>query len=162
VDRLWAPWRMSYIMSTVSQNEDGCVFCKMLAEPDDERNLILWRGALAFVVMNLFPYNTGHIMVVPSRHTGDFSSLNHDEHLELMRLVSQAQDVLQDRMATHGFNIGMNLGRASGAGIVDHLHYHIVPRWTGDANFMSTVSETKVMSESLPDTWRRLKSGFQS
>jgi ATP adenylyltransferase len=160
VDRLWAPWRMPYIMSTVKQNDDGCVFCRMVAEREDERNLILWRGSLAFVVMNLFPYNTGHVMVVPLRHTGDFSSLTAPEHVELMKLVGRSRDVLENCMSPQGFNIGMNLGRASGAGIVDHLHYHVVPRWAGDANFMSTISDTKVMSESLPETWRRLKEGF--
>jgi ATP adenylyltransferase len=162
VDRLWAPWRMPYIMSTVKPNDDGCVFCRMAAEREDERNLILWRGALAFVVMNLFPYNTGHVMVVPMRHTGDFASLTEQEHLELAKLVGYSRDVLASCMSPHGFNIGMNLGRASGAGIADHLHYHVVPRWAGDANFMSTISDTKVMSESLPETWRRLQEGFDA
>jgi ATP adenylyltransferase len=132
----------------------------MVAEREDERNLILYRGALAFVVMNLFPYNTGHLMVVPLRHTGDFASLTEHEHLEFMQLVAHSQAVLASCMSPHGFNIGMNLGRASGAGIVDHLHYHVVPRWAGDANFMSAISDTKVMSEGLPETWRRLKEGF--
>ena len=162
MDRLWAPWRMPYIMSTVKQTDEECVFCRMVAEREDERNLILWRGALAFVVMNLFPYNTGHVMIVPVRHTGDFASLTGKEHLELMRLVGRSQDVLTHCMSPHGFNVGMNLGRPSGAGIVDHLHYHVVPRWTGDANFMSTVSNTKVMSEGLPETWRRLREGFDA
>jgi ATP adenylyltransferase len=160
VDRLWAPWRMPYIMSTVKQQDDGCVFCKMLAESDDERNLIIHRGSHAFVVMNLFPYNTGHLMVVPTRHTGDLASLTSDEHLELDSMIVKSHAALGKALAPHGYNIGMNLGRASGAGIVDHLHYHIVPRWSGDSNFMSVVSDTKVISESLTDTWRRLKAAF--
>ncbi|MFZ5433475.1 MAG: HIT family protein, partial [Calditrichota bacterium] len=157
-----APWRMAYIMTTVKQNDDGCVFCQMLAEADDAKNLILYRGNRAFVVMNLFPYNTGHLMVVPLRHTGDFAALSADEHLEFSQLLTRAQEVLNRCMSPHGFNIGMNLGRASGAGITDHLHYHIVPRWTGDSNFMSVVSETKVMSESLTDTYQRLKKEFEA
>ena len=132
----------------------------MLDDHNDEQNLILHRGRLAFVVMNKFPYNSGHLMAVTLRHTGDFASLTADEHLELVELIGKSQDALTQAMHPHGFNIGMNLGRASGAGIVDHLHYHIVPRWSGDSNFMSTTADTKVMSESLPDTWKRLKSAF--
>jgi ATP adenylyltransferase len=162
VERLWAPWRMTYIMSTVQQTDEGCVFCRMLAEREDERNLILARGMHAFVVMNLFPYNTGHLMVVPKRHTGDFSSLSADEHMELVRLMARGQAALHSCFAPHGYNIGMNLGRASGAGIADHLHYHVVPRWNGDNNFMSVVSDTKVISESLTDTYARLKGVFDS
>ena len=150
---------MPYIMSTVQPN-DACVFCKMLAESEDETNLILRRGRLAFAVMNLFPYNTGHLMVVPKRHTGDYASLTAEEHLELTALITQAQAALSEALSPHGFNIGMNLGRASGAGIADHLHYHIVPRWSGDNNFMSVVSDTKVISESLRDTYRRLLAVF--
>jgi ATP adenylyltransferase len=160
VDRLWAPWRMPYIMSTVKPNDDGCVFCSMLAQMEDERNLILHRGERAFVVLNLFPYNNGHLMVVPLRHTGDYASLSVEEHLELTALLSRAQAALATAMLPHGFNIGMNVGRTSGAGIVDHLHYHIVPRWNGDNNFMAVVADTKVISESLADTWRRLKAVF--
>lgn len=162
MERLWAPWRMAYIMTMVKQNDDGCVFCRMLAEPDDTRNLILYRDRLAFVVMNLYPYNTGHLMVVPVRHTGDFGSLSSEEHLSLATLLQRAQSALEHTMSPHGFNLGMNLGRASGAGIADHLHYHIVPRWTGDSNFMSVVSDTKIMSEGLPETYRRLKEVFDS
>ncbi|MBU0507892.1 HIT domain-containing protein [bacterium] len=162
MERLWAPWRMAYIMTTVKQNDDGCVFCQMLAEQDDERNLILRRLPHAFVVMNLFPYNTGHLMVVPTRHTGDFSSLSDDEHQSLVNLLKKSQVTLERCLSPHGFNLGMNLGRASGAGITDHLHYHIVPRWTGDSNFMPVLSDTKVISESLADTYRRLKEEFYS
>ena len=161
MDRLWAPWRMEYILSTVKEPEDGCVFCKLLAENDDQRNLIIHRGRLAFIVMNLYPYNSGHLMVVPYRHTGDFASLNMEEHLELADLIRKAQFALTSALHPHGFNIGMNLGRASGAGIVDHLHYHVVPRWSGDSNFMSATAETKVMSESLPETWNRIRTAFR-
>lgn len=158
MERLWAPWRMQYIESTVKQPEDGvCIFCKMLAQEQDTENLVLHRGKCAFVVMNLFPYNTGHLMVVPIRHTAEFESLTEDETLELNELLRLSQAALERTFHPHGYNIGMNLGRASGAGIVDHLHYHIVPRWNGDANFMTVVGTTKVMSESLPESWRRLR-----
>jgi ATP adenylyltransferase len=149
-------------MSMTKANNDGCIFCRMLAQTDDETNLILFRGAHSFVVMNRFPYNSGHLMVVPLRHTGDFGSLSEGEHLELAALIERSRKILDLCMSPHGYNIGMNIGRSSGAGIVDHLHYHIVPRWSGDSNFMSTVGETKVMSESLQDTWRRLKVHFES
>lgn len=162
MERLWAPWRMAYIMSTVKEKDDGCVFCRMLAERDDEQNLILYRGEHAFVVLNKFPYNSGHLMVVPVRHTGDFSALTPPEHLELAALLDATRRAMEHSLSPHGFNIGMNLGRASGAGIVDHLHYHIVPRWSGDSNFMSVVADTKVISESLTDTWRRLKAALDS
>ena len=162
MDRLWAPWRMAYIMSTVKDQDEGCVFCRMLAEDDDARNLILCRGAHAFVVMNLFPYNTGHLMVVPFRHIGEFSSLSPAEHLELVNLMSLSQDALRECLSPHGYNLGMNLGRVAGAGILDHLHYHVVPRWNGDGNFMSVVADTKVISESLHDTYRHLKTAFDT
>jgi ATP adenylyltransferase len=161
VDRLWAPWRMKYILSTTNPDMDEvCVFCKMLEESDDERNLILCRGNLAFVVMNLFPYNNGHLLIVPQRHTGDFASLSEAEHLELTHLLRISQQVITETMSPHGFNLGMNLGRVSGAGILDHLHYHVVPRWNGDCNFMPVVAETKVISEDLKEGWKRLRSGF--
>lgn len=158
MDRLWAPWRMSYILETVKQEQqDGCIFCRMLAESDDARNLILHRANSCFVVMNLFPYNSGHLMVIPQRHTGDFGSVTADEHAELGKMLEVSRLALSECFTPHGFNIGMNIGRAAGAGILEHLHYHIVPRWNGDSNFMSAVGETKVLSESLPESYRRLK-----
>lgn len=158
MERLWAPWRLQYIQSTVKQPSDqSCVFCAMLAERDDEKNLIVYRGQRAFVVMNLFPYNNGHVMVVPLRHTGEFESLDSADHAELAELLTLTKRALTECYSPQGFNIGMNLGRAAGAGITDHLHYHILPRWNGDANFMSAVAETKVMSESLTEGWRRLR-----
>ncbi|MCB9357051.1 MAG: HIT domain-containing protein [Calditrichaeota bacterium] len=162
MDRLWAPWRMNYIAETVKQEQpEGCVFCKMLEESQDENNLILRRGKLCFIVMNLFPYNTGHLMVIPQRHTGDFGSLSPDEHQELGRLLDVSRLILNECFTPHGFNIGMNIGRAAGAGILDHLHYHVVPRWNGDSNFMNAVGETKVLSESLPESFRRLRDALK-
>lgn len=162
MERLWAPWRMTYIAETVKQEQpDGCIFCTMLADDDDERNLILCRGELCFAVMNLYPYNTGHLMVIPVRHTADFGLLTAEEHAELGRMLELSRRALEECFIPHGFNIGMNIGRAAGAGILDHLHYHIVPRWNGDSNFMGVVSDTKVLSESLPESYRRLKQSFE-
>ncbi len=158
MDRLWAPWRMSYILETVKQEQpEGCVFCRMFEGSDDAGNLILMRGNHSFVVMNLFPYNSGHLMVIPNRHTGDFGSLAPEEHVELGELIEISRKALAECFTPHGYNIGMNIGRAAGAGILDHLHYHVVPRWNGDSNFMSAVGETKVLSESLPESYARLK-----
>lgn len=158
MDRLWAPWRMSYILETVKQEQpEGCVFCRMVEESKDVDNLILIRGKHSFIVMNLFPYNSGHLMVVPKRHTGDFGLLSPDEHVEMGKLIEISRKALAECFTPHGYNIGMNIGRAAGAGILDHLHYHVVPRWNGDSNFMSAVGETKVLSESLPESYARLK-----
>ncbi|MCB1059683.1 MAG: HIT domain-containing protein [Calditrichaeota bacterium] len=162
MDRLWAPWRMSYILETVKQEQpEGCVFCRMLEESEDRKNLILNRADHCFTVMNLFPYNSGHLMIIPLRHTGDFGSLSAVEHAEMGNELEIARKALQECFTPHGFNIGMNIGRAAGAGIVDHLHYHIVPRWNGDSNFMSSVGETKVLSESLPESFARLKKSME-
>lgn len=162
MNRLWAPWRMTYILETVKQDKpDGCIFCDMAAQSDDQRNLILWRGASCFLVMNLYPYNSGHMMAIPLRHTADFASLTPGEHAELGDALNLARQALELCFSPHGFNIGMNLGRAAGAGILDHLHYHIVPRWSGDSNFMSAVGETKVLSESLPESFSRLRKAIR-
>lgn len=162
MERLWAPWRMEYIKTTVQDNSgDACVFCEMLADPDDRKHLILHRFERCFLVMNLYPYTSGHLMVVPTRHTADFSGLTIEEHAEFGRTLALAQSILVECFSPHGFNIGMNLGRTAGAGIQDHLHYHIVPRWSGDANFMTAVGQTRVMSESLDDSWLRLKEALK-
>jgi ATP adenylyltransferase len=152
---------MEYIKTTVKQNDDdGCVFCRMLEQRQDEEHLILHRFERVFLVMNLYPYTSGHLMVVPTRHTADYSSLSLEEHQDFGRTMALAQCILDECFSPHGFNIGMNLGRSAGAGILDHLHYHVVPRWSGDANFMTSVGETRVMSEALPDSWRRLKAAL--
>lgn len=158
MDRLWAPWRMSYILETVKQEQpSGCIFCNMLNDTDDVRNLLLVRAEHCFVVMNLFPYNSGHLMVIPLRHTADFASITAAEHTEMGAMIELSRKALAECFTPHGYNIGMNIGRAAGAGILDHLHYHVVPRWNGDSNFMSAVGETKVLSESLPESYGRLK-----
>lgn len=140
-----------------SRQAKGCVFCDLPAENRDEPNLILHRTASSFLIFNKYPYNPGHLMAIPFRHTADFASLTAEELLDLHRLTQVAVTILSKEMDPQGFNIGMNLGEAGGAGIRDHLHYHIVPRWNGDTNFMPVLGETKALPETLEQTYRRLK-----
>ena len=161
MERLWAPWRMKYIESG-DLDSDGCFLCdKLAADPsEDEENLILHRGNNAFVLMNLYPYNNGHLMVAPKRHTGEFTELHKDELAEMMYLTQICVDALKQKMEAQGINIGFNIGRVAGAGCVDHIHLHIVPRWNGDTNFMPIIGDTKIMSEALNDTYRKLLPEF--
>lgn len=154
---LWAPWRMEYILG---EKESGCIFCTRINQDSDKENLILLRGGNNFVIMNKYPYNNGHLMVVPNRHTSEFDSLSDPEKLEMMNLVSKSMNVLKKTVNPDGFNVGMNIGKIAGAGIDDHLHFHIVPRWAADTNFMPVVGQTKIISEDLGETWERLKEGF--
>ena len=155
---LWAPWRIEYIEN--AEEYRGCIFCDKSKEKDDKKNLIVYRGELGFVIMNRYPYNNGHLMVVPYQHTSEISSLSSEEKIELFNLLEISLNVLKKVMKPQGFNIGMNLGRLAGAGIADHLHFHIVPRWGGDTNFMPVVAHTKVISEGLEQTWEKLKREF--
>ena len=139
---------------------NGCVFCDHLAEGDDERAHILYRGATTFVILNAFPYNTGHLMVAPLRHAADVEDLTEDERHELFEVTCNAIEIVRAAMGAEGFNTGMNLGSAGGAGVPGHLHMHVVPRWGGDTNFMSTVGGTKVLPEMLADTAAKLRPGF--
>jgi ATP adenylyltransferase len=157
-DILWAPWRIEYIEN--AETPAGCIFCTKPSESDDRGNLITHRGRSAFVIMNRYPYNNGHLMVVPFRHTADLSDLEDSEKRELFDLLIVSQRVLADVMRPQGFNIGMNLGRTAGAGVADHLHFHIVPRWNGDTNFMPVLGHTKVVSEGLEQTWLKLTLAF--
>ncbi len=164
MERLWAPWRLQYIKNADKMNEEGCIFCDLpAANPDKDReHLILFRGERAFVIMNRFPYNNGHLMVVPYKHTGSLEQLSAEERLELMNLVERSVAVLSQAISPHGFNIGMNLGRIAGAGIDEHLHFHIVPRWNGDTNFMPVLADTKVISAALIETYDQLKGYFEA
>jgi len=157
MDTLWAPWRIDYILQ---QKQDGCIFCDKPNEHDDEHNLIPYRGETCYIIMNYYPYNNGHIMVVPYRHTNDLTSLGTDENMEMMNLVSKSIEVLKKALNPHGFNIGMNLGSVAGAGVKDHLHFHVVPRWNGDMNFMPVIGHTKVISEALEETCKKIKAFF--
>lgn len=157
MDTLWAPWRIEYILS---EKQEGCIFCDKPKQQDDQKNLILFRGVRCFVIMNYYPYNNGHVMVVPYRHTADFGDLSDEENMELMRLISKSIQAIKTTMSPHGFNIGMNLGEVAGAGVKDHLHFHVVPRWNGDMNFMPISGHTKVIPEALEETWNKLKQAF--
>ncbi len=157
MDRLWAPWRTGYIRQEKPQ---GCIFCDKPKENKDEDNLILYRGKYNFVIMNAFPYNPGHLMVVPYRHIGKLASMSPDERNEHYEIVSRSVTVLGEVNKTENFNLGMNLGRVAGAGIDDHIHTHIVPRWNGDNNFMPVVADTRIISDSLTAIYQRLKEKF--
>jgi ATP adenylyltransferase len=161
MDRLWSPWRSKYIESFSEQNEesdDYCLFCDVLATPErDDERYVLFRGKVCYVIMNLYPYNSGHLMVVPHRHLGSLTELNDAEFMEVMHLLSSCSHALTKTMQPHGFNVGANIGRVSGAGIDRHIHFHIVPRWNGDTNFMPVLGDTKVISEELSKTYKKLK-----
>ncbi len=151
--QLWAPWRLEYVRG---QKSAGCIFCNAAAGADDHRTYVVHRGRLTFVIMNVFPYNPGHVMIVPYRHQGRLGTLADDELLELMRNTDLSVRALEAAFHPEGFNVGMNLGRAAGAGIDDHLHIHVVPRWVGDTNFMPVLADVKVIPEHLEATYRRL------
>ena len=155
--KLWAPWRIEYIRSP---KENGCIFCNKSKANDDQENLILYRGNKSFILMNLYPYSNGHLMISPFEHTADTNNLSKDCNLEIMELANASMNILRNTMNAEGFNFGANLGKAGGAGIEEHLHYHIVPRWNGDTNFMPVVGHTKVMVEGLNETWNILKPYF--
>lgn len=157
MERLWAPWRIKYILEGV---KEGCIFCDKPKQGRDVENFILYRGQRCYVIMNLYPYNSGHLMVVPFSHTGQIEGLDDDESLELMKLTQLTIRVLKKVLKPNGFNLGINLGEASGAGVEDHLHIHIVPRWEADTNFMPVLADTKVISEALEETYAKLKRGF--
>ncbi len=159
MEKLWAPWRIGYILS--NKKEEGCVFCNAYNSENDEEKLVLYRSKYAFIIMNLYPYNAGHIMVVPNRHLDSPLKLKEEEQLDMFKLVNKGIDAISKVMKPDGFNLGMNLGRVAGAGIDDHIHIHIVPRWSGDTNFMSTVSDTKVISEALKETYFKLKGALK-
>jgi ATP adenylyltransferase len=155
---LWSPWRSKYIESFSSpKQENGCIFCDMLElDPQSDDNLVVEQNQFSFVVMNLYPYNNGHLMVVPKRHFSKLSELNDDELKECMNKLQELEIVLTELLNPDGFNIGINLGRVSGAGIDNHIHFHIVPRWNGDTNFMPVLGEVKVISQDLLSTKKNL------
>jgi ATP adenylyltransferase len=158
MDRLWTPWRLAYV-TEASTPAPGCIFCAAIAGLDEDP-LVVHRGERAYVILNKFPYNNGHLMVVPHRHAGRLAELDPGEVSELMRLTQLAERVLTQVYAPHGFNMGLNLGTPAGAGIADHLHMHVVPRWHGDTNFISVVGSTRVLPEELPATAHRLRAAF--
>jgi len=150
-ENLWAPWRLKYV--TRIGEDEGCIFCSKPKEDNDKENLILYRGETCYIIMNLYPYNNGHLMVIPYRHLSDFTLMTDEEMLETMLLTKKVINAFKETMNPNGFNTGYNLGRAAGAGIDAHIHFHIVPRWNGDSNFMPVIGETKVISQHIGDTY---------
>src|SRR5215831_9104947 len=154
MERLWSPWRLAYVTSATGEPSD-CIFCDA-----SNTDLVLFRGRTCYVILNLFPYNNGHLMVVPKRHIGSLSATTREEREELMDLTRHAEIALTEAYTPQGINMGINLGRPAGAGILDHLHIHAVPRWNGDTNFMTVLSDTRVLPESLEATKKRLQPIF--
>ena len=159
MDHLWTPWRFRYIQG-LTQDGTGCVFCPILADPRDSENFVLHRGPTAFVLLNLFPYTSGHLLIVANRHIPFLRDAEAAELHEFMDLARACETALQSEYRPDGFNLGFNLGHAAGAGVAHHLHMHLLPRWTGDSNFVSVVGETRILPEELPATYRRLAPYF--
>lgn len=159
MELIWAPWRMEFIRA---HKGPGCFLCEAFEAPRerDRENLVLCRRETAFVIMNRFPYNNGHIMIAPSRHEGQLEALNQEELSAITRLVQASVKILKEQMRAEGFNIGVNIGRAAGAGVVDHLHVHIVPRWIGDTNFMPVLADCHVIPQALDELYERLRPSF--
>jgi ATP adenylyltransferase len=158
MDILWTPWRYTYIKS--ADTAPGCIFCDKPKENDDERNLIVHRGKTCYIILNAFPYTNGHLMVVPFAHEDQLQKLDGETATEMMALTQKSESVLRELYSPEGINLGMNIGRAAGAGVAGHVHMHVLPRWTADANFMSVVGETRVLPEDLATTYKRMKGKF--
>jgi ATP adenylyltransferase len=159
MDRLWTPWRLPYV-TKASGGVPACIFCEALARGETEP-LVVHRGHACFVILNKYPYNNGHLMVVPNRHIGRLVDLELAELTEFMLLTQAAERVLTRTYNPHGFNMGLNLGKSAGAGVLDHLHMHVVPRWNGDTSFMTVAGETRVLPEELSQTASRVRGGFR-
>jgi ATP adenylyltransferase len=157
LDHLWSPWRLAYITGGASTG--GCVFCAALTDAS-AADLIVHRGAACFVILNLFPYNNGHLMVIPNRHIATLASATADELREMMMLTRDAEVALTEAYAPHGMNMGINLGKPAGAGVLDHVHMHVVPRWAGDTNFMPVLADVKVLPEALEETRRKIAAAW--
>lgn len=158
MERLWTPWRLAYVSG--GDQSGGCVFCHALTD-SDAAPLIVFRGTTCFVILNLFPYNNAHLMVVPTRHVATLAEATPGERRELIDLASVAETAITEAYAPHGMNMGINLGKPAGAGIPGHLHLHVVPRWNGDTNFMTVVGQTRVLPEELPQTADKLRPIFE-
>jgi ATP adenylyltransferase len=157
MDHLWSPWRLPYVISTSGLG--GCIFCD--AHAGEEASLVVFRGPTCYVILNKFPYNNGHLMVVPNRHVASLKDATGEELCELIELARRAEVALAEAYAPHGLNMGINLGKPAGAGVLDHVHLHVVPRWNGDTNYMTVVGETRVLPEDLPETAARLRPIFE-
>lgn len=157
---LWAPWRMTYILS--SDKGGGCIFCLGTNRERDEERLILYVGEHTMVIMNRFPYNNGHLLVAPNRHVPDLSHLNDNENLDIIKMVQKTIEILKSHMNPDGFNVGLNLGRVAGAGMEEHMHFHIVPRWNGDTNFMTVFDDVRVIPQHIQETYKQLRPYFDN
>ncbi|NIQ97866.1 MAG: HIT domain-containing protein [Desulfuromonadales bacterium] len=157
--QLWAPWRLEYVAG--DNGDNGCIFCVPESRDEDDDRLILHRGPAAFVILNRYPYSNGHLMVTPYRHCGSIDDLGEEEVIDIHRLLVLSRKALAAACHPDGFNIGLNLGQSAGAGVPDHVHYHVVPRWNGDTNFMTLFGEVRVIPEHLEATFRRLKTEFE-
>ncbi len=160
MDHLWTPWRSTYI--TAQRDKSQCIFCDAAASNNDEANLVAHRAEFCFVLLNRYPYTSGHLMIAPYQHVARLLALDDHVTAEMMRLARVAEAILEHAYKPHGMNLGLNLGEAAGAGIEQHLHLHVLPRWKGDANFMTTVAETRILPELLEDTYRKISAGFQA
>jgi ATP adenylyltransferase len=158
--RIWAPWRLPYVRDASKDTESECIFCAKPAEDDDEANLIVARGERCFVILNLFPYTNGHLMVAPFEHLPALQELDADTVAELMALTQRSMTVLDQTYEPHGYNVGVNQGRVAGAGYEGHIHLHVVPRWSGDTNYMPVLADTRVMPQSLEQSYEALKGEF--
>ena len=158
MERLWAPWRIDYILN---DKEDGCIFCDGRREGDDRKGLILHRSSHTIVMLNKYPYNNGHLMVAPKRHVESLEDLGGDEMGDLIAIIQRTVVLLKTALSPDGFNIGANLGKVAGAGVEGHLHFHVVPRWEGDTNYMPVLADTRVIPEQLNDTYGRLYQAFK-
>jgi ATP adenylyltransferase len=158
--RIWAPWRLAYVKDAAKDDELECIFCTKPAAGDDEANLIVHRGERCFVILNLFPYTNGHLMVAPYDHLASIADLDAETTAEMMALAQTAIRVLEDAYAPHGYNVGFNQGRVAGAGVEHHIHMHVVPRWGGDTNFMPVLGDTRVMNQTLEDSYETVRKAF--
>lgn len=156
--RLWTPWRAAYVKA--KHASAACIFCDAAGRSDDNETLVLYRGELCFVILNRYPYTSGHVMIAPYAHVSRLSQATEAAALEMMRLTRRAENVLQQVYRPDGLNVGMNLGEAAGAGIEQHIHMHVLPRWSGDVNFMTAIAETRVIPEALEETYKKLKQSF--
>ncbi|HEU4706198.1 MAG TPA: HIT domain-containing protein [Solirubrobacterales bacterium] len=159
--RIWAPWRLAYVKDASKDIEEECIFCAKPAAKDDEANLIVHRGERCFVILNLFPYTNGHLMVAPYEHVGRLQELPTETLAEMMTLAQRAMERLEEVYQPHGYNVGFNQGRVAGAGVEHHIHMHVVPRWAGDNNFMPVIADTKVMPQSIEQSYEALKGAFR-
>jgi ATP adenylyltransferase len=163
MERLWAPWRMTYIGKEDKGGDCGCFFCRAYGEEGREReNLLLARGPKSLVMLNRYPYSNAHLMIAPARHVGVMEEATEGEGAELWRMATRSKLALSEALAPEGFNVGINQGRVAGAGVLDHLHIHVVPRWNGDVNFMPVFADVRVIPQALEETWEKLRPFFKS